>query len=249
MTYDNLQPSKPHRLSLSHQAQRYLRSLIETGTYQPGEQLPSQDELAAELGVSRTTLREALLGLEQEGIIILKHGVGTFVTAGYGYRLESGLERLESILELTVRQRLDVRTSGLEVVVGQANPEVAEKLQIPQGAPLTTIRRAFIVEGKQVAYMVDQVPATILAPDEIDESFDGSVLDLLRTKQDLHIARAVANIEAINADSFLVEKLKVQPQQALLLLEETLFDQESTAVEFSRNYFVSEFFHFFVVRR
>ncbi len=75
MTVD-LQSLKPHRLSLSHQTQRYLRNLIEAGTYQPGDQLPSQNELATELGISRATLREALLSLEQEGIVVLKHGVG-----------------------------------------------------------------------------------------------------------------------------------------------------------------------------
>ena len=66
----------------------------------PGEQLPAEVYLATQLGISRPTLREALLSLEREGFVVRKHGVGTFVTPGYGRRLESGLECLESVLEM-----------------------------------------------------------------------------------------------------------------------------------------------------
>ena len=87
---------KPQRVSLSQQAHLYLRDQIEAGRYQPGERLPSQDELAAQLSISRLTVRDALRSLEQEGVIQVKHGIGTFVSPSYGHRLESGLERLKA---------------------------------------------------------------------------------------------------------------------------------------------------------
>jgi GntR family transcriptional regulator len=248
MTVD-LQSLKPHRLSLSQQTQRYLRNLIEVGTYQPGDQLPPQNELAAELGISRATLREALLSLEQQGIVVLKHGVGTFVPRGYGHRLESGLERLESILELTARQGLDVGLSDLQVSEEQAEQRLADALQVAPGTPLTTVRRVIMVDGTPVAYMLDVAPISILSPADLEESFDGSVLDLLRQRPDLHIARAVANIVAVNAVGDLADRLQVESQQALLLLEETLFSAEGMPLDFSQNYFVPECFQFHVVRR
>jgi GntR family transcriptional regulator len=245
----NLQSLKPHRLSLSQQTQRYLRNLIEAGTYQPGDQLPSQNELAAELGISRATLREALLSLELEGIVVLKHGVGTFVPRGYGHRLESGLERLESVLELTARQGLEVGFSDLQINEEQADERVASALQVAPGTPLTSVRRVIMVDGTPVAYMYDVAPSSILSPVDLKETFDGSVLDLLRQRPDFQIARAVANIVAINAVGKLAKRLQVQTQQALLLLEETLFSGEGVPVEFSQNYFVPEYFQFHVVRR
>jgi len=248
MTEDQLQALKPHRLSLPDQAQRYLRGLIDAGTYQPGDQLPSQNELAAELGISRATLREALSSLEQEGVIVLKHGVGTFVTPGYEHRLESGLERLESILELTARQGLDVSCADLCVVEEQADQELAKTLQVEPGSAITTVRRVIMVDDTPVAYMSDIAPLSVLSPSDIDASFNGSVLEMLRQRPDLHIARAVANIVAVNADGELANRLQVQLRQALLLMEETLFSEEGLVVEFSQNYFVPEFFQFHVVR-
>lgn len=251
MTEEGLQPLKPNKLSLSTRAQQYLLHLIENGTYEPGEQLPSQADLAIQLGISRPTLREALLNLEQEGIIVRKHGVGTFVAPGYGHRLESGLERLESILDLAARQGMAPKVADLEVEEVAADAETAERLAIAPGSRVTSVRRAILVDKKPVAYMVDLIPAAILAADEIGEQFNGSVLDLLRMKSEPEIGEVVADIVALNAGNapHLATKLKVKPAQALLLIEEVLYDVRGTVVEFSRNYFIPDYFRFHVVRR
>lgn len=244
-----MQQLKTSKLPLSIQAQQYLLSLIENGTYQPGEQFPSEANLAAQLGISRPTLREALLNLNSEGIVVRKHGVGTFVAPEYGNRLESGLERLESILELAIRQGLQIRFDALQVGKEPADSELADKLQIAPGTPLTGVRRVILVDDTPVAYMVDVTPSSILSPTDIDDTFNGSVLDLLKQRQGLRVAQATADIVALNADASLAKKLAVKVGQAVLLIEEVLFDQEGTAVEFSRNYFRPVFFRFHVVRR
>jgi GntR family transcriptional regulator len=249
MTNGVVRPIKPNRLSLTIQTQQYLLGLVDGGTYQPGEQLPSEKELAVQLGISRSTLREALLNLEQEGVVIRKHGVGTFVAPGYEHRLESGLERLESIMELAARQEQQTQVSDLEIETVRASADLADKLQVTADEELTSIRRVIIVDGKPVAYMADYVVRSILSPAEVSEPFGGSVLDLLREKHGPLIAQALANIVAINADRFLGRKLQVKPGQALLLLEETLYSEQGAPVEFSRNYFVPDFFQFHVVRR
>jgi GntR family transcriptional regulator len=249
MTSDTVHPIRANRLPLTTQTQRYLQGLVDGGTYQPGEQLPSEKELAAQLGISRSTLREALLNLEQEGVVVRRHGVGTFVAPGYEHRLESGLERLESIMELAARQEQQAQVRDLEIETVRASAELAERLQVMAGEELTSIRRAIIVDDRPVAYMADYVTPAILSPTEIREPFGGSVLDLLREKHGPLIAQAMANIVAINADRFLSKKLQVKAGQALLLLEETLFSDQGAPVEFSRNFFVPDFFQFHVVRR
>jgi GntR family transcriptional regulator len=249
MTDERAQAIKPQRSTLAEQAQRYLRTRIAAGVYHPGEQLPPLVRLAAELGISRLTLREALLGLEREGLILLKHGVGTFIAANFGYQLESGLERLESILELAARQGLQVRFDDLHVAEEPATQEIADLLALSPGAPLTTVCRVIMVDGMPVAYMRDLIPSSLLRSTEVGEGFNGSVLELLREKRDLRQSRAVANIVAINADDDLAGKLRVKPQQAIQLLEETLFDGEGMPVECSRNYFNPACIRFHVIRR
>jgi GntR family transcriptional regulator len=248
MTYAAVQPLRSNRDSLSNQAQQYLLGLVEGGTYQPGEQLPSEAQLAAQLGISRPTLREALLNLEQEGIIIRKHGVGTFVAPGYGQRLESGLERLESVLELAARTGMRLKFDALQVQEEAASRELCGRLQVPAGTPITHVKRVIVADGVPVAYMEDMLPTSILPAAVIDETFNGSVLDLLWQKQIAQAARAVADIVALNADAALAGKLAIRPGQAVLLLEEVLFDVQGKAVGCSHNYFVPDFFRFHVVR-
>ena len=249
MTNGAVQPIRPNRVPLSTQTQQYLLGLIEHGTYEPGEQLPSEKELSVQLGISRSTLREALLNLEQDGIVIRRHGVGTFVAPGYEQRLESGLERLESILELAARQGFQVRIEHLEVRQLGADAQLAENLQVPPGTGLTSVRRVICVDKTPIAYMADFVLSSILPPDEVDASFNGSVLDLLREKELAEITQVVAHIIAITADRALSERLKIKRGQPLLLMEETAFAGGGEIVEFSRNYFVPDHFQFHVIRR
>jgi GntR family transcriptional regulator len=164
MTDNGIQPLRANRISLSAQTREYLLNLIENGTYEPGQQLPSENELAAQLGISRPTLREALLNLEQERAIIRRHGVGTFVAPRYGRLLDSGLERLESVLELAAQREMLVEVDDLEVSQRPASPDSADRLQVSPGTPLTCVDRVLVVDGTPVAYMSDVTLASVLSP-------------------------------------------------------------------------------------
>jgi GntR family transcriptional regulator len=245
MTNGTMPLLKTNRLSLPIRARDYLLGLIQDGTYQPGEQLPSEKEL----GISRPTLREALNSLEQDGLVIRKHGVGTFVAPGYDHRLESGLERLESILELAARQGMILKFDALQIHEEPAPAELSAKLRVEPGTPLTHIRRVIKVGKKPVAYMLDIVPSSVISAEDINEAFNGSVLDLIRRKREVRIAQAVADIIALDAADSLAKKLDIESDRAVLLLEEVLFDEEGFVVEFSQNYFNPEYVRFHIVRR
>ncbi len=240
---------KTDRRPLHIQAQRHLLKLIEEGTYEPGEQLPSESNLAAQLGISRPTLREALFNLEQEGVILRKHGVGTFVTPAYGQRLTSGLERLDSVLAMAKRHGMSTRVLRLGVQEVPADEDVAAKLGLPPDTALTCVRRTIAVDGHSAAYLVDFAPTEVLPPQAVNASFDGSVLDLLLQRTSIRIGEAVAEITAVNASGRLAEQLAAEPGEALLLLSETLLTDEFVPVDFSRNYFLPGFFDFHVLRR
>ena len=244
-----MQRLKTDRRPLHLQAQQHLLSLIENGTYEPGQRFPSEADLAAQLGISRPTLREALLNLEQEGVIVRKHGIGTFVAPGYGNRLESGLECLESILDLAARQGMTAQMRGLNVEQVSADEELSERLGVAPHTPLTCVRRTIVVKRRPAAYLVDYAPVTVLPAEAIDMSFGGSVLDLLMQWNGIRAREALAEITAINADVLLAEQLEIEPGQALLLLAETLFTDNHAPIEFSRNYFLPDLFRFHVLRR
>jgi GntR family transcriptional repressor for pyruvate dehydrogenase complex len=76
---DFLEPA-PRKMLYESVAQQ-IAELIANEKWLPGQRIPSERELAKHLGVSRTSIREALRGLQATGIIEIKLGEGTFVTA------------------------------------------------------------------------------------------------------------------------------------------------------------------------
>lgn len=89
-----------------------LRRLIGTGEFAPGQRLPSEAELGAQLGVSRSSLREAIRMLAALGVLVVRHGSGTYVTELRAADLVSslhltvGLLPLEGLLDLYEMRRV-----------------------------------------------------------------------------------------------------------------------------------------------
>ena len=85
-----------------------LKKDIEAGMYREKEKLPSEFDLSKQLGVSRATLREALRILEEESVIVRRHGVGTFVNAKPLFT--SGIEQLSSVTNMIRQAGMDPGT-------------------------------------------------------------------------------------------------------------------------------------------
>ena len=68
-----------NRTPVTHAAAKQIQAMILDGSLAPGQQIPSQRELAVRLKLSRASLREALLTLEAIGFIVIQPGRGTFV--------------------------------------------------------------------------------------------------------------------------------------------------------------------------
>jgi GntR family transcriptional regulator len=230
-------------------AEEALLALLENGAYPPGHQLPPEPELAQQLGISRSTLREAMRTFEERGLITRRQGVGTFVTRSSPLVIESGLEALESVDSLVHRRGLSIQTKDLDIQEALASRDLARRLGVAERTLLTVVTRTKVAAGQPVAYMMDALPASVVSVEAMRAGFQGSVLDYLLTRDDLALAHARADILPVRADKRQSAQLDLKPGTVLLLLEETLHTLTGEAIGFSRNYFVPEFFKFHVVRR
>src|SRR5918997_3740017 len=106
------------RASLVDVAEEALRRWLATGRHRVGERLPPEQELSAQLGISRGTLRTALGRLERSGEIVRRQGSGTYVGQAGSWALDEGLEKLVSYSELARRR-------GVRLEVGELQGEQA----------------------------------------------------------------------------------------------------------------------------
>lgn len=90
---------------LSDRIQRDIEARIQNGLLRPGEKLPPEVEYARMLGVSGNSLRKPLRSLENSGLAVKRHGIGTFVTESRPV-IRGGIERLTGIMQLISDQGL-----------------------------------------------------------------------------------------------------------------------------------------------
>lgn len=76
------QPDRSDGVPLYLQLKRYLEHLVRTGSLAPGDRLPTEREMARQLGLSRNTVSLAYRQLEAEGLITCRQGSGTYVARG-----------------------------------------------------------------------------------------------------------------------------------------------------------------------
>src|SRR3954453_2258967 len=120
---------------------RDLSDRITSGQWPAGRPLPSQQQLAAEFGVSVMTLRQALQLLADDGLVQTRHGAGTFVAARYAYDL-GGLRSFAADLSA---QDADITTELL--AAGTVAPPAGIAVRLGASGPVLRLRRLRLTGG------------------------------------------------------------------------------------------------------
>jgi GntR family transcriptional regulator len=215
---------------------------------EPGERLPSEPELAAQLGVSRATLREAMRTFETQGMLRRRQGSGTYVTHPTNI-IESGLEVLESIERIAERIQLPVSFGELKIEHREANKSESEIFKIAPEEKVISISRVISLENRPVAFLVDTLPKDILTPEELQNGFTGSILDLLLNRGDPKLSTSRTEINAVPASSQVARALNIQRGDVLLCFAADLYAESDRVINHSFSYFLPGYFRFHVVRR
>ena len=229
-----------------HQLQTDLGSLL--ANLVPGDRLPSEPDLAKDLGVSRATLREAMRKFEGQGLIRRRQGVGTFLV-GNPQVLETGLEMLESIESIAKKNNLQVSMGALNISKKEADEEIAKELQMEIGSDVIQVERVIHVKDRPVAYLIDILPAEILPETELEQGFTGSVLDFLIRRGAPALSNSFTEIGSLPAPTRVAKHLEIQRGDVLMFFNAHLYDDTGRVVDYSLSYFIPGYFRFHVVRR
>jgi GntR family transcriptional regulator len=232
--------------SLIANLQEQLQIVID-GT-ETGGKLPSEPALSKKFGVSRSTLREAMRIFETQGMIHRKQGSGTFVIRP-SHVIETGLEVLESIHTLANRIDLPVTMGNYEIDYREPTENERKILDIGKDENVHEISWVMKAEDRPVAYLIDVVSEDTLTVADINNNFNGSVLDQLADQGDVVLSSSRTEISAVAAPPDVARALGIQRGDVLLYFEAQLFTLEGNIVDFSTSYFLPGYFKFHVVRR
>jgi GntR family transcriptional regulator len=215
-----------------------IESGIADGKYEPGYRFPPEPQLAATLGVSRLTLRQALTVLAGRGLIdrvVGRHG-GTFVRT---WTVDRDLTTFAGFSEQLRRQGMVAGAEVLSALEVPASAAVAAGLDIAEGSLVYEVQRLRLASGTPVLLESSSFPAEAF-PGLLDESLDQSLYGLLGDRYGRRPTHAREVLEPVVVDRRVAKLLRVSAGTPVLLVQRTAFDSKSMPVEYATDIFLGD---------
>jgi GntR family transcriptional regulator len=214
---------------------RRLIGMVERGALQPGQKLGAERDLAIRLGVSRSTLRQALAALEEAGVIrrVPGRGGGTFIASA---KVERDLSSIVGVPTLLREQGFTAGSRVLSVAVTTAGVDAAEALGIGEDDFVVDLVRIRLADGSPISLERAVFPAE-LVPGLPERELVGSLYELLEREFGIRPGEAIERIEVVLAAPHEASILGIAPGQPLLSITRTTRDANGTAFEYSHDLF------------
>jgi GntR family transcriptional regulator len=191
-------------------------------------QLPSENELAEQHGISRQTVRHALDELERDGWIYRLKGVGSFAVTR---RVEQELTALVSTSEAMRQRGWRLESRILSVAQLLPAPYVAAALELDAGASVYEVQRLRLAEGGPLSIQTNYLPAA-LCPRLEENDLSSSLYRLLETRYGLRLWTGEETIRARGATSHEAYLLDIKEGAPVMHTERITYAANGLPVEY-----------------
>ena len=209
-----------------------LKQQIDRGFWKPGDLLPTEPELGEQFGVSAGTVKQALLSLARDGLIIRRAGKGTFVARLDGSR---SFARFFRFRDAPSGENLNPTIRVVETRVLKAAPRaVTEGLQIPRDAPVIFLRRMLIQDDVPICLYDSHLPCD-LVPHLEKVPLDQDRLYLALEKHfGIHVVNADEVLRADAVQGTEAKLLHLAEGAPVILIDRTAFTHGGRIIELRR---------------
>lgn len=217
---------------LYYQIQQSILEQIRSGSLKAGQPVPSEQELAQRMGVSRMTARQALKSLCSMGVAYSQRGKGTFVSNS---KLEKDFRQVLSFSEELSARGSHPRSKVLIFKRDRPDSQVAEALRIAEQEPVFVLRRVRLADSVPLCLECTHVPVR-LCP-ELERVFEpaGSLYKTLLERYGMEIEFADEVAEASVASAEEARLLRIRKRAPVFRFVRTAFLKDGQPVEFVRS--------------
>lgn len=218
------------------QLQRALRSAIDSKLFGKDGALPAERQLASELGLSRITVRKAIDGLVEEGLLIRRPGSGNFINT----RIEKNFAKLSSFSEDMRARGRQPHSVWLKRSAGIVAPEEALRLRLSPGTLVYRFHRIRYADDVPVCLeYATLVGSSLPALDAVQDSLYAALEQAGKRP-----VRALQRLSAVLLTGEQASLLQTPPGAAGLAVERLGFLRDGRAIEFCRSYFRGDLYDF-----
>lgn len=211
----------------------------------PGDQLPTEEELAARFEVSRSTLREALRLLQQDGVLDVRHGNGRYLSALP--TVERPITRLEGMTELLQAMGYEVSDRVLNLSVGPPTPDESSALRLASATEVIHLERIRLQGSEPLTYSAVAMPRSLFPG--LVSTYDWS-LPLHQLLDSLGHRTAAANtqIKAVSLPRHVARVSGLPASRPYLLLVQTIVSRSGVFLIYAHDYMRGDHFSYDVRR-
>ncbi|KXF75992.1 phage tail protein [Paramesorhizobium deserti] len=218
---------------------RIIERAVDRGLIKSGDALPPEREIASMADVSRVTVRKAVQELVKEGLLIQRHGSGTFV-ASRVKPVEQYLTQLTSFTEDMARRGMIVRSEWLDRGIYAPSPEEMVALGLTSGEKVARISRLRVANETPMAIERAALAASVLPrPEDVTTS-----LYAVLAASGNRPVRAIQRISAAILKENDARILEVQPGSASLNIERISYLESGKVIEFTRSIYRADAYEF-----
>ena len=205
-------------IPLYGKVEEVLAAEIAQGELQPGDRLPSEDQLLERFGVSRITVRRAIQNLIQRGLVEIRRGNGTFVLAP---KISQELTRLTGFVEDMAIQGRKSAARVLSQGIVAANASVARQLGVSKGTKVMRIERVRLADSVPMSFDETYLPLEIGKQIVRNDLRVNPIFSLLEEKYGIPLVEAEYVLEASAASAHVAEALGVAEGSPIFRIERT----------------------------
>ena len=224
-----------------YQVAQQLEHAIETGELAPGTRLDGELALAAQLGVSRPTLRRAIEYLVDRGYLVRRRAVGTQVVHP---KVRRPVE-LTSLFDDLTASRKDPRTKVLSLEAVPASDRVAHALGLEDGVDVLALERLRSADGQPLAIMRNWLPLGVVELNA--ERLERAGLYQLMRNAGVTLHLASQTIGARGATAPEAKLLNAAKGEPLLTMERTTYNENGQPVELADHLYRASLYSFEIV--
>ena len=233
-------------ISLYTRVESLLRTRILSGQYEPGQKLPTANELAAEFGVSKITINSALGNLQREALILGKQGKGTYVAESIPVSKQFVLTGpLHKILQDA--ERYDVQAFDPEVVfMGEirATRDMQNFFGVSSDYRIGRIRRIRLLKNVPIYFVENCLAADLCSAITKEELQKEPLLRIMQRKLGIFPGRGEMYIQAIPAESDIAKVLHVQTYDPLMHIQVYYWKASGEPLEAANSFMRADYFKY-----
>lgn len=236
---------KKGKLPLFVQVYEILYRDIMDGKYETGEKLPGENDLAEQLNVSRSTLRQALMFLQEDRLIGNKQGIGNFVLHSPD-KTSQGIEALSNnVVDYCHYQITDIQH---KLIFQPPNQKQRDELKIDSKDLVAFLESYFYTDEKIVALDMLFIPYSLIAEHELDLEEPGNIYTFYTSLMQEQEFTAETEIEVVDARESTAKKMGIKGGAPLMMVEEEIAGSKKPMIK-RRTYLLANYFRLPLQRR